>query len=168
MLYEMQVAGLTVDPITRSPILILKDTSKEIALPIWVGLNEANAIMLELEQIPTPRPMTHDLLRNMLSTMNARVQKVIVSDLKDDTYYAIIEVVHGGEVLRIDSRTSDAIALALRTKSPIFVDGQVIEKSRCLDVNRERAEGLAAGGHGDDQRLDEWLSEVTPDDFVSS
>ena len=166
MLYEMQVAGLTVDPITRSPILILKDTSKEIALPIWVGLNEANAIMLELEQIPTPRPMTHDLLKNMLSTMNAQVQKVVVSDLKDDTYYAIIEVLHQGEVLSIDSRTSDAIALALRTKSPIFVDSQVIEKSRVLDVNKERAEGV--GSANEEQRFEEWLSEVTPDDFVSS
>jgi uncharacterized protein len=166
MLYEMQVAGLTVDPITRSPILILKDTSKEIALPIWVGLNEANAIMLELEQIPTPRPMTHDLLKNMLSTMNAQVQKVVVSDLKDDTYYAIIEVLHQGEVLSIDSRTSDAIALALRTKSPIFVDSQVIEKSRVLDVNKERAEGV--GNANEEQRFEEWLSEVTPDDFVSS
>ena len=166
MLYEMQVAGLTVDPITRSPILILKDTSKEIALPIWVGLHEANAIMLELEQIPTPRPMTHDLLKNMLNTMNAQVQKVVVSDLKDDTYYAIIEVLHQGEVLSIDSRTSDAIALALRTKSPIFVDSQVIEKSRVLDVNKERAEGV--GSSNEEQKFEEWLSEVTPDDFVSS
>ena len=167
MLYEMKVAGLTVDPITRSPILILKDTSKEIALPIWVGLNEANAIMLELEQIPTPRPMTHDLLKNILGTMHATVQKVIVSDLKDDTYYAIIELLHGGEVLSIDSRTSDAIALALRTKAPIFVDSQVIEKSRVLDVNKERAEA-PAGLSNEEQRFEEWLSEVTPDDFVSS
>jgi len=164
MLYEMQVAGLTVDPITRSPILILKDSSKEIALPIWVGLNEANAIMLELEQIPTPRPMTHDLLKNMLSSVSASVQRVIVSDLKEDTYYAVIELLHQGEVLSIDSRTSDAIALALRTKSPIYVDAQVIEKSRCLEVNKQRRETSAS----EQERLDKWLSEVSPDDFLSS
>lgn len=166
MLYEMQVAGLTVDPITRSPILILKDTSKEIALPIWVGLNEANAIMLELEQIPTPRPMTHDLLKNILSSIDAKVQKVIVSDLKDDTYYALIEIEQRGETFSIDSRTSDAIAIALRTKSPIFVDAQVIEKSRCLDVNKERPAEVPSGS--EEQQFEEWLSEVTPDDFLAS
>lgn len=165
MLYEMQVAGLTVDPITRSPILILKDSSKEIALPIWVGLNEANAIMLELEQIPTPRPMTHDLLKSMLQSMNASVRKVVVSDLKDDTYYAVIEVLHQGAVLEIDSRTSDAIALALRTKSPIFVHEQVIEKSRCREVNHQ---DKSSRPPSDDKDLEQWLSEVSPDDFVSS
>ncbi len=163
MLYEMQVAGLTVDPITRSPILVLKDHDKEIALPIWVGPYEANAIMLELEQIPTPRPMTHDLMKNLLSTMNAKVRKVVVSDLRDDTYYAVIELTHQGEVVSVDSRTSDAIALALRTNSPIFVDEQVIEKSRCRDVSRIAPERSSS----DEERLEQWLSEVSPDDFVS-
>lgn len=127
---EMQVTGLGVDPLTRSPILVLKDASGEQSLSIWIGLNEANAILLQMEGIPTPRPMTHDLLKNILEKTEIPVKRVVLTDILDDTWYAVIEILHRGNVLEIDSRTSDAIALAMRAGVPIMVEPRVLEKAK--------------------------------------
>ena len=127
---EMKVEGLTLDPLTNMPIIILKDLSRDKALPIWVGYFEANAIALEIEKINTPRPMTHDLLSSMISSLQAKVKHVLVNDLKDNTFFAVISVVQNGSDMTIDSRPSDAIALALRTNSPIFVEEKVIEAAK--------------------------------------
>ena len=119
---EMKVEGLTLDPLTNMPIIILKDLAGDKALPIWVGYFEANAIALEIEKINTPRPMTHDLLNNIISSLQAKVKHILVTDLKDNTFFAEILVIQNGSDMTIDSRPSDAIALALRSKSPIFVE----------------------------------------------
>src|SRR5512134_989008 len=117
MQIEMTIKGLMVDPITNMPIVILKDKEGDRVLPIWVGVHEANAIALQIENIATPRPMTHDLLRNVIHDLNASVQRIVVCDLKENTFYAQIHLVTGGETVTVDSRPSDAIALALRTKA---------------------------------------------------
>src|SRR6266542_1530716 len=118
MLIEMTIKGLMVDPITNMPIVILRDETGQRVLPIWVGIFEANAIALQIENIATPRPMTHDLLRNVISDLKGAVQKVVVCDLRDNTFYALIYVDLSGETVAIDARPSDAIALALRTRAP--------------------------------------------------
>src|SRR5512135_3346777 len=123
---EMKIRGLMMDPVTNMPIVILKDVSGDAVLPIWVGVYEANAIALEIEKITTPRPMTHDLIKNVLKGLNCTVNKVVVNQLKDDTFYAIIWLEKEGRLISIDSRPSDALALALRTDSPIFVEEDVI------------------------------------------
>src|SRR4029434_2562473 len=125
MLIEMSSKGLMVDPMAGTPIVILKDKEGERVLPIWVGIFEANAIALQIENIATPRPMTHDLLRNIITDLEGQVDRVVVSDLKDNTFYAIIHLTVRGERIAIDSRPSDAIALALRTRSPILVEETV-------------------------------------------
>jgi hypothetical protein len=135
---EMKVEGLTLDPLTNMPIIILKDLSGGKALTIWVGYFEANAIALEIEKINTPRPMTHDLLRNMISFLKAEVRHILVNDLKDNTFFATISIVQNGSDLTIDSRPSDAIALALRTKSPIFVEEKVIEEKKSQDQTQNK------------------------------
>ena len=122
MLIEMTIKGLMVDPITNMPIVILKDKDGERVLPIWVGIFEANAIALQIENVATPRPMTHDLLRNIITDLDGQVDRVVVSDLKDNTFYAIIHLTVRGERVAIDARPSDAIALALRTRAPILVE----------------------------------------------
>ncbi len=127
---EMQIRGLMMDPVTNVPIVVLKDVQGETVLPIWVGMFEANAIALELEKTTTPRPMTHDLLQNVTRGLNAVVTKVVVSELREETYYAVIWMEQGGERVVIDARPSDAIALALRWDCPIFVSRQVLEHSR--------------------------------------
>src|SRR5205814_696913 len=124
---EMKIRGLMMDPVTNMPIVILKDTAGDTVLPIWVGIYEANAIALEIEKVTTPRPMTHDLIKNLLVGLEAQVHKVVVTELRDDTFYALIWLERDGQVISIDSRPSDALALALRTDSPIYVeedDGQ--------------------------------------------
>ena len=131
---EMSIKGLMIDPITNMPIVILKDKDGERVLPIWVGVFEANAIALQIENISTPRPMTHDLLRNILSEIEANVQRIVVSELRDNTFYAMIYLDRAGEVIAIDARPSDAIALALRTKSPIFVEEDVVESAKGMDL----------------------------------
>jgi len=156
MLIEMTIKGLMVDPITNMPIVILKDTQGERVLPIWVGIFEANAIALQIENIATPRPMTHDLLRNVIQDLNASVQKVVVCDLKENTFYALIYVNAGGETVAIDSRPSDAIALALRTRAPIFVEETVIDNAKTIDFGTERA---------DSERLQKWLESLDPEDL---
>jgi bifunctional DNase/RNase len=156
MLIEMSIQGLMVDPITNMPIVILKDKEGDRKLPIWVGIFEANAIALQIENIATPRPMTHDLLKNIIKDLDGRVERVVVCDLKDNTFYAVIYLVVRGESVAIDSRPSDAIALALRTRAPILVDESVIENAKHVDFTTER---------GDSERLQKWLENLDPDDM---
>src|SRR5690348_11604205 len=148
MLIEMTIKGLMVDPITNMPIVILRDKDGQRVLPIWVGIFEANAIALQIENIATPRPMTHDLLRNVIQDLQASVQKIVVSDLQDNTFYAVIYLMLHGETLSIDARPSDAIALALRTRAPIFVEDTVIDHAKTVDFTSEKA---------DADRLHKWL-----------
>jgi hypothetical protein len=156
MLIEMTIKGLMVDPITNMPIVILKDKDGERVLPIWVGIFEANAIALQMENISTPRPMTHDLLRNIITDLDGRVDRVVVSDLKDNTFYAIIHLTVKGEGVVVDARPSDAIALALRTRSPILVEETVIDNAKTIDFASERA---------DSDRLQKWLESLDPEEL---
>jgi len=153
---EMKIKGLMVDPVTNMPIVILQDESDERVLPIWVGIFEANAIALRIEDIETPRPMTHDLLRNLLESLQARVEKIVVSELKDNTYFAQIHLQVDGSARQIDARPSDAIALALRTEAPIYVEQEVLEQSSALDENGEPS---------DSERLRRWFENLDTDDF---
>ena len=156
MLIEMSIKGLMVDPITNMPIVILKDKLGERVLSIWVGIFEANAIALQIENIATPRPMTHDLLRNVISDLDGSVDRVVVGDLKDNTFYAIIHLTVRGERVAVDARPSDAIALALRTRSPILVEETVIDNAKTVDFTSERA---------DSDRLQKWLESLDPDEM---
>ncbi len=153
---EFKIKGLMMDPITNSPIVILQDVGKSTLLPIWVGIFEANAIALQIERIDTPRPMTHDLLRNVLLHLDAEVEKIVVTELRDNTFYAVIHILLGGENMTIDSRPSDAIALALRTDSPIFVTEQVINSSRNITLDKENL---------DPEDVKEWLENLNPEDL---
>jgi uncharacterized protein len=156
MQIEMTIKGLMVDPITNSPIVILRDKEGQKVLPIWVGIFEANAIALQIENISTPRPMTHDLLRNVIEDLKASVQKIVVCDLQENTFYALIYLSLHGETVAIDSRPSDAIALALRTRAPIFVEDEVIDHAKTVDLSAEQA---------DTDRLQKWLESLDPDDL---
>jgi uncharacterized protein len=127
---EMKIRGLMMDPVTNMPIVILKDATSSDVLPIWVGIYEANAIALEIEKVSTPRPMTHDLIKTLLTGLDAGIRKVVVSELKDDTFYAVIWIERNGSLISIDSRPSDALALALRLDCPIFVDESVLKSSK--------------------------------------
>jgi bifunctional DNase/RNase len=127
---EMKIRGLLVDPVTNMPIVILKDSETDVVLPIWVGVYEANAIALEIEKVSTPRPMTHDLIKNVLVGLNTHVHKVVVTELREDTFYAVIWMERDGRVVSVDSRPSDALALALRVDCPIFVDDEVLKHSK--------------------------------------
>jgi len=127
---EMKINRLMMDPVTNMPIVILKDAESDTVLPIWAGVFEANAIALEIEKVSTPRPMTHDLIKNVLTGLDAAVHKVVVTELKDDTFYAVIWLEKEGRVISIDSRPSDALALALRVDCPIFVDDEVLKNSK--------------------------------------
>lgn len=135
---EMKIRGLMMDPVTNMPIVVLKDVQGNSVLPIWVGVYEANAIALEIEKVQTPRPMTHDLLKNVFLGLEVRVDKIVVSDLKDDTFYAVIWVEREGQLIMLDSRPSDALALALRMDCPIFVDEQVLKNSKVTSALAER------------------------------
>ncbi len=162
MFIEMKVAGITLDPMTKMPIVILKDSSGENALPIWIGIAEASAIATQLEKIDLARPMTHDLLRNVLGELQVGLDKVEITDLRDNTYFAILHLAVGDEVLPVDSRPSDAIALALRTESPIFVDEEVLNKSRNVDA------GKAEEGMVTPEDRDKWteiLENLSPEAF---
>jgi len=153
---EMTIKGLMIDPITNMPIVILKDKEGDRVLPIWVGVFEANAIALQIENISTPRPMTHDLLRNILSEIEADVQRIVVCELKDNTFYAMIYLDCEGQTMAVDARPSDAIALALRTKAPIFVEDDVVESAKGLDLSKDTT---------DSERLQKWLEGLNPDDL---
>jgi bifunctional DNase/RNase len=156
MQIEMSIKGLMVDPITNMPIVILRDKDGQKVLPIWVGIFEANAIALQIENISTPRPMTHDLLRNVIEDLKASVQKVVVCDLQENTFYALIYLSLNGDTLAIDARPSDAIALALRTRAPIFVEDTVIDNAKTVDFGTEKT---------DTDRLQKWLESLDPDDL---
>jgi|SRR6516165_6815263 bifunctional DNase/RNase len=153
---EMKIRGLMMDPVTNMPIVILKETGSETVLPIWVGIYEANAIALEIEKVSTPRPMTHDLLRNLLIGLEATVRKVVVTELREDTFYAVIWLDRGGEIISIDSRPSDAIALALRMDCPIFVEDEVLKSSKQAANAIDRVTS-------DDLR--KWLENLGEDDM---
>lgn len=127
---EMKIRGLMMDPVTNMPIVVLKDVGGDSILPIWVGIYEANAIALEIEKVATPRPMTHDLIKNLLMGLEAQIRKVVVSELRDDTFYAVIWMERDGRVVSVDSRPSDALALALRVDCPIYVEEEVIRSSK--------------------------------------
>jgi len=156
MLVEMQIKGLMMDPVTNVPIVILKDEDGSRVLPIWVGPAEASAIALQIENVAPPRPMTHDLLRNIAEALGVTVTRVIISELKGSTFYAFIELRQGGEVVLVDARPSDALALALRTRAPIFVRPDVLEHSRSAEVATDQA---------DQDRLQRWLESLDPDDM---
>jgi len=135
---EMKIRGLMIDPVTNMPIVILKDAASDTVLPIWVGVYEANAIALEIEKVTTPRPMTHDLIKNVLVGLESQVRKVVVTELRDDTFFAVIWVERDGRIVSIDSRPSDALALALRVDCPIFVEDDVLKSSKVAASNSER------------------------------
>jgi bifunctional DNase/RNase len=153
---RMQIKGLMLDPSSKLPIVILRDEESRYLLPIWIGVFEANAIALRVEKIETPRPMTHDLLQAALVEVGVQVEKILISDLKDNTFYSVIFLRRDGEQLTLDSRPSDAIALALRAEAPIFVLPKVLDRAQSLDV----AEKLR-----DEERMRKWLEEVDPDEL---
>jgi bifunctional DNase/RNase len=130
---EMKIRGLIMDPTANTPIILLKDANGDSMLPIWVGAFEANAIALEIEKLSPQRPMTHDLLKNIIRELDATVRRVVITDLIDNTFFAVIEMVKNDDVLIVDSRPSDAIALALRVDCPIYVDQEVLRNSRKVD-----------------------------------
>jgi bifunctional DNase/RNase len=156
VMIEMSIKGLMVDPITNMPIIILRDPDGQRVLPIWVGVFEANAIALQIENIQTPRPMTHDLLRNVIQDLQAAVEKVVVCDLKENTFYAMIYLQTPSGPVAIDSRPSDAIALALRTRAPILVEEKVIDNAKGIDFANDKQ---------DSERLQQWLESLDPDDM---
>ncbi|MBN1222944.1 MAG: bifunctional nuclease family protein [Candidatus Aminicenantes bacterium] len=156
MQIEMKIKGLVVDPISKMPIVVLEDSKSEHMLPIWIGVFEANAIALKMENIATPRPMTHDLLQNLLEKFEIPVVKIVVNDVRDNTFYAKIFCRYADDIYAIDSRPSDAIALALRMDVPIFVEEEVVKKAHSLkfDENLE-----------DSEKLKKWLESLKPEDF---
>jgi bifunctional DNase/RNase len=156
MQIEMTIKGLMVDPITNMPIIILRDKDGDRVLPIWVGIFEANAIALQIENIATPRPMTHDLLKNVIQDLKAEIEKIVVSDLRENTFYAVIYLKLGVETVAIDSRPSDAIALALRARAPIFVEESVIDNAKTLDFTPDKT---------DSERLQKWLESLDPEEL---
>ncbi|MBS1817728.1 MAG: bifunctional nuclease family protein [Acidobacteria bacterium] len=156
MQIEMTIKGLMVDPITNAPIVVLRDGEGQRVLPIWVGIFEANAIALQIENVTTPRPMTHDLLRNVIQDLKATVERVVVCDVQENTFYARIHLDQGGQPLIIDARPSDAIALALRARAPIFVEESVLEHAKSVDFAADKP---------DAERLHKWLESLDPDDL---
>src|SRR6478672_7725946 len=153
---EMKIRGLLLDPTTNTPIVILKDSSSDSVLPIWVGVYEANAIALEIEKVSTPRPMTHDLIRNLLIGLNTSLRKVVVSELKDDTFYAVIWLDRDGELISVDSRPSDALALALRLDCPIYVEDAVLKNSKLAAATSDKI---------NNEELRRWLEGLNDEDL---
>ncbi len=156
MLIEMTLKGLMVDPITNMPIIILRDQEGQRVLPIWVGVFEANAIALQIENIQTPRPMTHDLLKNVIQDLQAAVERIVVCDLKDNTFFALIHLQTAVGPVAIDARPSDAIALALRTRAPILVEEKVIDNAKSVDFASDKQ---------DSERLQQWLESLDADEL---
>ena len=157
MQIEMNIKGLMIDPITNMPIIILRDQEGQRILPIWVGVFEANAIALQIENVQTPRPMTHDLLKNIIDDLSAQVERIVVTELKENTFYALIHLRKNGHSIEVDARPSDAIALALRTRSPIFVEEAVIQNARSVDSSRESSMDVT--------RLQKWLEGLSDDEL---
>lgn len=156
MQIEMTIKGLMIDPVTNTPIVVLRDLEGQRVLPIWVGVFEANAIAVQIENVSLPRPMTHDLLRNVISDLHAEVERIVVSDLRDNTFFAVIHLLVQGERVAIDARPSDAIALALRARAPIFVEDHVIDHAR---------QSEPATQNGEAERLQKWLENLDPDEL---
>jgi bifunctional DNase/RNase len=157
MQIEMNIKGLMIDPITNMPIIILRDQEGQRILPIWVGVFEANAIALQIENVQTPRPMTHDLLKNIIDDLSASVERIVVTELKENTFYALIHLRRNGHSIEVDARPSDAIALALRTQSPIFVEEAVIDNARSVENARDASMDVT--------RLQKWLENLSDDDL---
>ena len=153
---EVKIRGLMMDPVTNMPIVILKDINSNAVLPIWVGVYEANAIALEIEKVATPRPMTHDLIKNLLLGLNTTVRKVVVNDLREDTFYALIWLEQDGQVISIDSRPSDALAVALRLDCPIYVEEAVLKSSKIANTTSEKAAS---------EELRRWLENLNDEDM---
>ena len=153
---EMKIRGLTMDPVTQMPIVVLKDVNGNTVLPIWVGIFEANAIALEIEKVSTPRPMTHDLLKTVLMGLEAGIKKVVVSDLRDDTFYAVIWLEREGQLISIDSRPSDALALALRLDCPFYVEVRVLKTSKLTNTVNEKVQC---------DELRKWLEGLNDEDL---
>ena len=153
---EMKIRGLMMDPVNNMPIVILKDINGNTVLPIWVGVYEANAIALEIEKVSTPRPMTHDLIRNLLIGLNTVLRKVVVSELKDDTFYAVIWLERDGELISVDSRPSDALALALRLDCPIYVEDAVLKTSKQAATISDKV---------NNEELRRWLEGLNDEDL---
>jgi bifunctional DNase/RNase len=153
---EMKIRGLMMDPVTNMPIVILKDVAGDSVLPIWVGIYEANAIALEIEKVTTPRPMTHDLLKNVLTGLDTLVHKVVVTELREDTFFAVIWLERDGRVISIDSRPSDALALALRVDCPIFVEDDVLKSSKLASSVSDRVSS---------EELRKWLENLNDEDL---
>lgn len=153
---EVKIRGLMMDPATNQPVVVLKELQGSGVLPIWVGVYEAQAIALEIEKVQTARPMTHDLLKNMLTGLNVHVQKVVVSDLKDETFYALIWMEREGQTMSMDSRPSDALALALRLDCPIYVEDQVLKSSKITSVVSEKSTN---------EELRKWLENLSDEDL---
>ncbi|MEE8257018.1 MAG: bifunctional nuclease family protein [Acidobacteriota bacterium] len=153
---EMKIRGLMMDPVTNMPIVVLKDSTGNSVLPIWVGIYEANAIALEIEKVNTPRPMTHDLIKNLLMGLETNVRKVVVNELKDDTFYAVIWLDCDGQAIAVDSRPSDALALALRVDCPIFVEDGVLKNSKISGT---------VSGKASSEDVQKWLENLNEEDF---
>jgi uncharacterized protein len=153
---EMRIRGLLMDPVTNTPIVILKDANSDTVLPIWVGIYEANAIALEIEKVATPRPMTHDLIKNVLAGLDAHVHKVVVTELKEDTFYAVIWMERDGRIISVDSRPSDALALALRVDCPIYVEDEVLKNSK---------KAANASDPATSEELRKWLEGLNDEDL---
>jgi uncharacterized protein len=153
---EMKIKGLMIDPVSNMPIIILRQVGSEMVLPIWVGIFEANAIAMQIEKIQSPRPMTHDLLCNVITDLRAKVEKVVITDLKDNTFFATIHLVRDAERLAVDARPSDAMALALRLNAPILVEESVLERSSVTGEDRDIDET---------ERLRRWLEQVDPEEL---
>jgi hypothetical protein len=153
---KVEIRGLMLDPSSNVPIVILRDTESQLFLPIWIGVFEANAIALKIEGVEPPRPMTHDLLRLMLDQLGAQVEKIVISDLKESTFFAVIHVRQDGRSIGIDARPSDAIALALRTEAPIYVLRSVLDKAQAAEL---------ATDANDEDRLKKWLEEISPEEL---
>ncbi|HLJ51102.1 MAG TPA: bifunctional nuclease family protein [Bryobacteraceae bacterium] len=154
---EMKIRGLMMDPVSNMPIVVLKDVNGASILPIWVGIYEANAIALEIEKVSTPRPMTHDLIKTLLLGLGTGMRKVVVSELKDDTFYAVIWLERDGELISVDSRPSDALALALRLDCPIFVDDTVLKSSKASSAVTEKMNS--------NEELRRWLEGLGDEDL---
>jgi uncharacterized protein len=153
---EMRIRGLMMDPVTNMPIVVLKDVKGDSVLPIWVGIYEANAIALEIEKVTTPRPMTHDLIKNLLTGLDTQVHKVVVTELREDTFFAVIWLERDGRVISIDSRPSDALALALRVDCPIFVEDDVLKTSKQANSVNDRVSS---------EELRKWLENLNDEDL---
>jgi len=154
-LVPMSIKGLMLDPVSNSPIVVLKDDTEKFFLPIWVGIFEANAIALQLENVSTPRPMTHDLLRNMIAELDARVTRVLINDLRDSTFFAHIRVITGERTLELDARPSDAIALALRADAPIYVAQSVLEQAQTISPDSD----------DQDEKMKKWFEQLDTEDM---